>query len=87
MRNLNVKDLNDNKQFWKKIKPFFLDKDLASSNIVLKEMGNGFTDNQKLANLSNTYFIILLKKITLKILISLIIFLFYENHDSISKIQ
>ena len=24
-RNLNIKDLNDNKKFWKKMKPFFSD--------------------------------------------------------------
>ena len=36
-RNLNVKDLNDNKNFWKKIKSFFPGKGLVSSNIVLKK--------------------------------------------------
>ena len=39
-RNLNVKDLNNNKKFWEKIKPFFSDKSLTISNIVLKEKGN-----------------------------------------------
>ena len=31
--NLNMKDLND-KRFWKKIKPFFLDKGLQANNII-----------------------------------------------------
>ena len=71
-RNLNVKDLNDDKNFRKKIKLFFSDKGLASSNIVLKEKGNLITDNQKLANLFNAYFINItdtsqLKNVTLKI--------------------
>ena len=38
--NLNEKDLNDNKKFWKKIKPFFSDKGLASNFIALKEKGS-----------------------------------------------
>ena len=36
-RNLNIKNLNGNKTFWKKIKPFFSIKDLESNNIILKE--------------------------------------------------
>ena len=32
-RNFNVKDLNDNKKLWKKIKPLISDKSLASSNM------------------------------------------------------
>ena len=40
-RKLNLKDFNDNKIFWGKIKPFFSDKGLARSNIVLKEKGEG----------------------------------------------
>ena len=35
--NLNIKDLNDNKKFWKKFKPFFWDKSLETNNIILKE--------------------------------------------------
>ena len=54
---VNVKNLSNNKKFWKKIKSLFSDKGLASSNIVLKEKGDLITDNQKLVNLFNTYFI------------------------------
>ena len=65
---LNVKDLNDNRKFWKF---FFPDKGLASSNIVLKEKGN-----LMIANLFNTYFInitdtLQFKKSPLKISVSL----------------
>ena len=35
--NHNMKDLNDNKRFWKKIKPFFSDKGLQTNNITLKD--------------------------------------------------
>ena len=36
-RNLNMNNLNDNKRFWKKIKPFFLDKGLQTNNNILKD--------------------------------------------------
>ena len=45
--NLNVKDLNDNNKFWKKIKAFFSDKGLAISTIVLKEKINSITAYKK----------------------------------------
>ena len=38
--NLNIKDLNDNKMFWKKIKLFVSDKGLETNNIILKEKKN-----------------------------------------------
>ena len=91
-RSLNVKDLNDNKKFWQKIKHFFSDECLASGSIILKEKGDLITDNQKLENLFNTYFInitdtLQLKKSPLKFLSHSKIISFYENHDGISKIK
>ena len=67
-------NLNDNKKFWKKIKLFFSDKGVASSNIVA--LGDIITDNQKLTYLFNTYLenitdTLQLKKLPLKISISL----------------
>ena len=38
--NLNIKDLNDTRKFWKKIKPFFLDKGLETNNIILQKKAN-----------------------------------------------
>ena len=55
IRNVNVRDLNEKKL--KKIKPFFQDKGLASSDIVLKEKGNLINYNTKRANLFNIFFI------------------------------
>ena len=49
--------VNDNKQIWKKVKPFFSDKGVASSNIVLKVKGNLIIENQKLASFFNSYVI------------------------------
>ena len=65
-RNLNMRELNDNKKFWKRIKPFFSDKGLAHNSIVLKENGNLITDTQELANLFNTYYINLINTLQLK---------------------
>ena len=58
----------------------------------MKEKGNFITDNQKLANLFNTYFInitdtLKLKKSPLKFQSLTKIISFYENHGSISKIK
>ena len=55
--NLNVKDLNDNNKFWKKIKAFFSDKGLAISTIVLKEKVNSITAYKKPAIFFNIGFI------------------------------
>ena len=35
--NINVKKVSDNKTFWKSVKPFFSNKGLNSSNILLVE--------------------------------------------------
>ena len=83
---VNVKDLNDNKKFWKKNYTFFSDKGLASSNIALKQKGDLITGNEKLANLFNACFINTTDILQLKKSLSEIIS-FYENHDSISKIK
>ena len=55
--NINVKELNNNKKFWEKKKPFFSDKGLETNNIILKERNELITNSPTLANLSNNYFI------------------------------
>ena len=37
INNLSVKDVTENKRFWKTIKPFFTDKTKNSNNIILTE--------------------------------------------------
>ena len=64
-RNLNIKDLNDNKKFWKKIKPFFSDICLETNNIILKE-NNELINSFTLANLFNNYFINITSTLKLK---------------------
>ena len=87
-RNLNIKELNDNKKFWKKIKPFFSDKGLETNNIILKET----TNSSILANLFNNYFINITSTLKLKqsppkfpSIPDLLIY--YRDHMSIKKIK
>ena len=65
-RNLNIKDLNDKKMFWKKNKPFFSEKGLETNNIILKEKNELITNSSTLANLFNNYFINITSTLKLK---------------------
>ena len=56
-KNLNVKDLSDNRKFWKTIKPYFSYKGLNSNKLLLKEKGNLVSDEKELATIMNNFFI------------------------------
>ena len=45
-KNLNVKDLTDNRKRWTTIKPYFRKKGLNSNKILLKEKGNLVSDEK-----------------------------------------
>ena len=64
--NLNINDLNDNKVFWQKTKPFFSDKGLEINNISLKEENELISNSSTLANLFNNYFISITSTLKLK---------------------
>ena len=49
-----------------KIKPFFWDKSLETSNIILKEKNELSTNSSTLANLINNYFINITSTLKLK---------------------
>ena len=51
---LNVKDLSDNRKFWKTIKPFFSNKGLNSNKLMLKENNRLITEEKELATVMNT---------------------------------
>ena len=55
--NLNVKDVTENKRFWKTIKPFFTDK-TNSINIILTENYQNIREGGKISNIFSTYFTI-----------------------------
>ena len=53
---LNIKDVTDNKKFWKTIKPCFSDKSKNSERIVLNENDEVVMEDDKVALTLNTFF-------------------------------
>ena len=51
--NINVKDINDNKKFWKTIKPFFSNKGLNTNKLMITEKNNLISEEYILANTMN----------------------------------
>ena len=92
--NLDVNKLNDNKRFWKTIKPYFSDKGINSHKLILIENDSILTNEMSLAKLMNNYFINITNDLELKLdvftntnvdLPSIIEN--YKNHLSITKIR
>ena len=54
---LNVKDVADNKLFWKNVKPYFSDKGSNSTKITLVEKDIIITDEKQIANIMNEHFV------------------------------
>ena len=63
---LNIKEVSDNKLFWKKVKPFFSDKGSNSSKITLVEENSIISDEEEIANIMNNYFINVTKTLNFK---------------------
>ena len=63
---LNIKQVSDNKHFWKSVKPFFNDKRSNSLKITLVDENNIITDQEEIANATNNYFINVKKTLNLK---------------------
>ena len=55
-KNLNVEVINDNKTFWKNIKPLFSDKTPINNKITLIEDNDIISDDRKCAELMNMFF-------------------------------
>ena len=55
--NLDIAVMFDNKKFWKYVKPLFTGKSKLRSGITLIEGDDVITDEQKVAELLNNYFI------------------------------
>ena len=54
--NLNVKDIVDNKQFWRTVKPLFSDKTKSNEKITLLEGETVTTQDEQNADLLNIFF-------------------------------
>ena len=63
---MNIKQVSDNKLFWKSVKPFFNDKGSNSSKITLVEENNIISDAEEISNIMNNYFINVTKTLNLK---------------------
>ena len=60
--NLNEKDVNDNKNFWKTVKPFLLDKTVSKEQILLVENDEIIPEDSKTAESLNHFFFKYCKK-------------------------
>ena len=54
--NLNLKNITDNRKFWKTVKPFFGDKGASTNKIVLVENDQIINDDKEVAQKFNDYF-------------------------------
>ena len=61
-----MKDLSDNKKFWKKMKPFFSVKGLQTNNIIFKDKNRLVTEISVIANTFNNHFINITNNLNLK---------------------
>ena len=90
---LSIKEISDNKTFWKTIRPYFSDKNNKSSKITLVENNIVIVDEKRVGELINKYFINITKYLNLKAPIInttddiLSLTKNYENHISIRKIK
>ena len=64
--NLNVKDVAENKQFWRTIKPFFMEKSKTTNNIILTENYQTVREDRKICQIFNTYFTNITKNLKLR---------------------
>ena len=99
-KNIKMDDLNDNKNFWKTVKPIFTHKGSKSNNIILVENEEILSDTAKISEIMNDYFVNVTKDLDISIPSSPTlecnlpsgdptdqILLRYRNHPSILKIM
>ena len=86
---MNIKQVSENKLFWKSVKPFFSDKASNSSKIKLVEENNIINDEEEIANIMNNYFINVTKTLSLKkqLGVGRSAINEFENHISIEMIH
>ena len=61
-----MKDLSDNRKFWKTIKPFFSNKGLSSNKLMLIENNRLITEEKELATVMITFFVNITESLDLK---------------------
>ena len=61
-----MKDVTENKQFWRTIKPFFTEKSKTTNNIILTENNQTVREDRKICQIFNTYFTNITKDLKLR---------------------
>ena len=61
-----MKHLNDSRNFWKRIKPFFSDKGMKSNKMMIIEKDKLFSEERSIADVMNNYFVGISKSLNLK---------------------
>ena len=99
LRNLDFSNLTDNRKFWRAIKLVFAEKIKTTPSITLEENGELISDDRKIAELFNSYFISITKELGIQQDIAHISVTDgindpidkaiekYKNHQSIIKIR
>ena len=97
--NLSIKDVNDNKKFWKIVKPLFSEKVNTNENITLVENNNIISSEIEIAEKLNAFFSNIVKELNIKVKEDLLCDVSdindpveraiqkYENHPSIQMIK
>ena len=65
--NLSIKDVNDNKKFWKIVKPLFSEKVNTNENITLVENNNIISSEIEIAEKLNAFFSNIVKELNIKV--------------------
>ena len=86
LKNLNLKDLSDNRNFWKTIKPYFSNKGLNSNKLLLKEKGNLVSDEKELVTITKTSLLISRKNWRKKVRVNSITWKVFLKHFNLTRI-
>ena len=65
--NLTIKDVNDNKNFWKIVKPLFSEKVNTNETITLVENNNIISSEIEIAEKLNAFFSNIVKELNIKV--------------------
>ena len=65
--NLDIKDVNDNKNVWKIVKPIFSEKMTANENITLIGNNNIISSDSEIAEKLNTFFSNVVDELNIKV--------------------
>ena len=98
-KNLDLNDLNDNRKFWKTIKPLFSGKIQSSANVTLRENDEIISNDLAVAEIFNDYFLNITSSLEIQTIEPDIILpgniidpvdiaiIKYSNHPSIHRIN